>query len=58
MELGFCVSLDIVNVRNLFAEGVKNVCSFLPYNADFLSLLQFKKSINQVDFYQFLKCVS
>jgi len=42
--------------KNSFTERVVNLWNSLPHNVDFSSLSKFKRSINQVDFSQFLRC--
>jgi len=42
--------------RNFFTERIVNAWNSLPANVDFSSLLRFKRSVEQVDFSQFMQC--
>ena len=44
--------------KNFFAERVINVWNFLPPVVDFSSLACFKRTIINVDFTEFLKCIA
>ena len=42
--------------RNFFTKRIVNAWSSLPANVDFSSLLRFKRSVEQVNFSQFMQC--
>ena len=42
--------------RNFFAERAINVRNFLPSSVNFSSLATFRRSIQDIDFADFLKC--
>ena len=48
---------DSTTRRNFFAERAINVWNFLPSSVDFSSLATFRRSIQDIDFTDFLKCV-
>jgi len=50
----FCAS----SVRATFSERIVNVCHSLPRNVDFSTLISFRRSIQTVNFTEFLRCSS